>query len=360
MALIHDHTVHIDCLHFKGDIPCKPHKNLGYHCSSCPVYEPISKRVLIIKLGAIGDVIRTTPLLRRFRLEYPGCSIHWLTLTPDILPKQEVDEILPFNLSSVTYLQNASFDILVNLDKDKEACSLARAIHSTEKFGYTLKHGKVFPMNDLAEQKFLTGLFDDVSKNNTKSYVQEIFDIMGWAFQGEEYVFEDHQDKGFVWSFPSDGKRIGLNTGCGDRWTTRLWPDDKWIDLISLLQQKGFIPVLLGGKQEDAKNSELAKRTGAYYPGYFSLPQFINLVNQMDVVVTQVTMAMHISVALKKKTVLMNNIFNPHEFELYGRGVIIQPETECVCYFQGNCKKGESCMKDLHAEKVFSAVLEQI
>ena len=36
-----------------------------------------------------------------------------------------------------------------------------------------------------------------------------------------------------------------------------------------------------------------------------------------DLVVTAVTMAMHIALGLGKKLVLFNNIFNPHEFELY-------------------------------------------
>ncbi|MFZ9971314.1 MAG: hypothetical protein ACO3GK_08410, partial [Bacteroidia bacterium] len=44
-----------DCLHFLGHIPCKPHKDKGYHCENCPAYAPIEKRILIIKLGAMGD-----------------------------------------------------------------------------------------------------------------------------------------------------------------------------------------------------------------------------------------------------------------------------------------------------------------
>jgi heptosyltransferase-2 len=76
----------------------------------------------------------------------------------------------------------------------------------------------------------------------------------------------------------------------------------------------------------------------------------------MDVVVTQVTMAMHITVALQKKMVLMNNIFNPYEFELYGRGEIISPSKQCECYFMGSCKFGESCMKDLSPNQILVAV----
>ena len=53
-----------DCMYFKGDIPCAPHKKKGVHCDKCPEYQPVGQRLLIIKLGAAGDVIRTTPILR--------------------------------------------------------------------------------------------------------------------------------------------------------------------------------------------------------------------------------------------------------------------------------------------------------
>src|SRR5436190_1546499 len=133
--------VKTDCLFFKGDLPCKPHKQHGHQCTSCPVYQKISKRVLIIKLGAIGDVIRTTPILRKIRAEYPQSKISWLTLTPEILPGNEIEEILPFDLKSIIYLKNVKFDIAFNLDKDREACALFNDINAEKKFGFYLKDG---------------------------------------------------------------------------------------------------------------------------------------------------------------------------------------------------------------------------
>jgi ADP-heptose:LPS heptosyltransferase len=356
MPDVNGEVVHIDCLYFRGDIPCRPNKESGYHCQDCPVYTPVEKRILIIKLGAIGDVIRTTPLLRRIRAEYPRAKVTWLTHTPAILPRHAVDEILPFNLAAILYLQNTDFDILYNLDKDKEACALYNSVRATVKYGYRLEQGMAFPANALANHKFLTGIFDDVSLANKKSYVEEIFAICNWAFQGEEYIFENHQDKGYHWDLPRNKVLIGLNTGCGDRWTTRLWSDEKWIDLIGLLQEAGYQVVLLGGEQEDDRNQQLSALTGATYFGFFKLEQFINLMYQMEVIVTQVTMAMHIAIALQKKIVLMNNIFNPYEFELYGRGAIVQPDKACGCFYLGSCRFGVSCMEDLPAKKVFKQV----
>ena len=75
-----------------------------------------------------------------------------------------------------------------------------------------------------------------------------------------------------------------------------------------------------------------------------------------DVIATQVTMAMHIAIALQKQVVLMNNIFNPYEFELYGRGALVQPDKACACFYRGSCQFGVSCMEDLPPEKVFGQV----
>ncbi|MDP2174636.1 MAG: glycosyltransferase family 9 protein [Bacteroidota bacterium] len=346
-----------NCLHFKGDVPCNPHKENGYHCSDCPSFTLISKRILIIKLGAIGDVIRTTPLVSTYKKMYPNCKITWLTMTPTILPKNAIDEILKFDYASALYLQNAEFDIAINLDKEKEASALLLQVKAPEKYGYILKDNVSQPVNDLAFHKFHTGLFDDVSQANTFNYCQEIYALCGLEYKGEPYLLDNHNDKGFVWNDINRSKKIvGLNTGCGDRWTTRLWPIEYFSELARKLITVGFEVILLGGEQEHSRNLEIQKLSGAKYLGYFSLPQFINLINQCDLIVTQVTMGMHLTLGLQKKIVLMNNIFNPHEFDLFGKGEIVMPDKQCQCFYRGSCKLGITCMNDLSVEKVFNSV----
>ncbi|HEY1047035.1 MAG TPA: glycosyltransferase family 9 protein [Bacteroidia bacterium] len=348
---------HSDCLHFRGDVPCQPHKENGYHCQDCPAYTKISKKILIIKLGAIGDVIRTTPLISTYRSLYPNCKITWLTMTPAILPSGKINEILKFDYASALYLQHAEFDIAINLDKEKEASALLLAVKAKEKYGYVLKDNVSQPINELANHKYHTGLFDDVSKANTLNYCQEIYAMCNLEYKGEHYQLDNHSDKGYEWTQIDRSKKvIGLNTGCGDRWTTRLWPLEYFAQLAKNLKEKGHEVLLLGGEQEDARNKKIAELSGAKYLGFFPLPQFINLIDQCELVVTQVTMGMHLTLGLQKKIVLMNNIFNPHEFDLFGNGEIVMPDKDCVCFYRGKCKLGESCMKDLSVDKVEAAV----
>ena len=350
-----------DCLHFRGSIPCKPNKTDGSICTNCQHYSPIQKRILIIKLGALGDVIRTTPLIEKLRLSHKNAHITWLTLSPSILPKQGIDELLSLNEVSLFNLQHTAFDIVINLDKDKEACLLTSLVSAEEKYGFTWQDGHIAACTPAAERKLLTGYFDSLSKENTKSYLEEIFEICHFTFNKEEYVIHLNEKMANFWKEKlaklSDGKTIiGLNTGCGPRWNTRLWSDEKWIETARSLQEKGYFPVFLGGELEHAKNERLSIASNVYYPGHFSLEEFIAITNCCDAIVTQVTMMMHIATALKKKMVLMNTIFNPFEFELYGRGSLVGPPSPCQCYFGNSCQFDAPCMLSIESNVVVDAM----
>jgi len=353
--------VKINCRHLRGDIPCKPNKLYGVHCldekgSDCIYYNPTKEKILIIKLGAIGDVIRTTPLLESLKKDFPQAKIYWLTKTPSIVP-DSADTILEFNPEGITFLQSLEFDYIFNLDKDKEACGLTNILNAKNKRGYIIKDGVPYPADKNAEHKYLTGLFDDISISNKKNYLEEIFEICGFKYSGEKYILSSFDKYSNSWDFDKSKKIIGLNTGCGGRWTSRLWADERWIALAKSLLAKNYEVVFLGGAQEDEKNKMFAQKTSGKYPGHFHLEKFINLVNQCDLVVTGVTMAMHITIGLNKKIVLFNNIFNKNEFELFNLGEIIEPSKECKCFYSPVCTNPEyKCMEHIEAERVLNSI----
>ena len=51
----------LDCRHYLGEKPCQANRL----CEGCPDYEPMGTRILVIKLGAMGAVMR--PMTLRFR-----------------------------------------------------------------------------------------------------------------------------------------------------------------------------------------------------------------------------------------------------------------------------------------------------
>jgi heptosyltransferase-2 len=346
--------VKTDCRFFRGNVPCLPHKEKGVHCETCQDYDPIEKKILIIKLGAIGDVLRTTPLLRRLKQEFPRAEISWLTYHPEVVPS-EVDRIYSFRLQDILPLLVTSFDIVYNLDKDLEACSLLNLLKAEVKKGFCLKDGQCSPIDQGAYPKWVTGLFDDVSRENTKSYPEEIFEICGFKYLKEEYLLHPPSPP-FFKGLKKKSFLIGLNTGCGNRWKTRLWPEANWIELAQKLARHDTEVILMGGPGEDERNERIAKASGSLYLGYFPIEKFISLVGECDLVVTGVTLALHIAIGLKKKIVLMNNIFNRNEFELYNLGLIIEPKTDCLGCYKSTC--GQECMRLIQPDDVAKACQE--
>lgn len=360
-----------DCRHFLGHVPCRPNKSSGVHCRNengdlCEFYDPIKTKILLIKLGAAGDVIRTTPLLYALRKHYCNSHITWLTQFPDLVPSYKedsvgADKILPWNETSLLIIKNCSYDVVINLDKDEQACALIKSLEKPEAaFGYTLLNNKPYPINDLANNKYMTGIFDDISINNKKSYMQEIFEICGFEYKKEEYILPVF-DKEKKYDIDHSRDVVGLNTGCGGRWTSRLWPEEYWKEIIEQLQFANYEVVILGGPEEHEKNQRLSGLTNAKYFGVMPLKSFIGLMDQCDLIVSAVTMGMHIAIGLKKKLVLLNNIFNKNEFELFGRGEIVEPEKKCTCYFSPKCKNdGNECITSIYPNAVFKSIVKYI
>jgi heptosyltransferase-2 len=354
-------NIKFDCKYFRATIPCRFNKIDGSECEACNHYTVISKQILIIKLGAMGDVIRTTPLIEKYRNLYPNCQISWLTQFPDVLPKDKIDKIYKYDGISFYTLSNLKFDIAVNLDKEEEACLLLKNVEAIEKYGFTWINNHIAATSPAVEHKLITGFFDRQSKSNTKHYIEEIFDICNLKFNDEPCLLNYNHEKAEEWKIAlktkAEGKMIvGLNTGCGGRWTTRLWSENSWIELIKLLQSYHFFPMVLGGEQENEKNVFLSQQTSCFYPGHFPLEDFFAITSACNIIVTQVSMMMHIAIALQKKIILMNNIFNKHEFYLYNRGVIVQPTSGCDCYYGNTCTRNESCMNDITAETIFNEI----
>ena len=349
--------VRYDCRYFKGTKPCIPHKKHGVECNSnCEYLDPIVQNILIIKLGAMGDVIRTTPIITRVKDEFPNGKIFWLTYFPEVLP-EIVDQPLVFRNEDLVWLRSLEFILAINLDKEPEACSLIDQLNIQNRCGFGLTKGMPSPINENANHKFLTGISDYYSRSNTKHYLEEIFELCDWKYQGEKYLLPNYEPNEFNLELKSvDKKIIGLNTGCGERWISRKWSYNSWLELINLLKNRGYSVLLLGGKDEDVQNKKLAKESNAEYIGFFPFKQFISLAENCDVIVSTVTMAMHVAIGLGKPLVLLNNIFNSNEFHFFVPSKIVKPDKDCDCYYLPECINDRSCIENISAEKVLAEI----
>ncbi len=348
-----------DCSRFNGYMPCLPHKKEGVHCDNCSYYNKAGRKILIIKLGAAGEILRVTPLLRKLKKEHSDSKIFWITEYPELLPEKELFRIYNFNQKTSELLRALEFDLLYSLDKHEETGALANRLNSKIKKGFSQREGVIIPFDEDALEKWKTGIYDDVMKRNKKHYVQEIFEICGFQFSGEEYMLPDYTAPEV--NLDRSKKVVALNTGSGNSWKPRNYSSNKWNELAKKLIDANYEVVLTGGPQEDQKNKGIAEVSGAKYFGTFPYRDFIGLLSLSDIIVTPVTFALHAAIGLGKKIVLLNNVFNKNEFYMYGRGTILEPKLSCVgCYknYFHQYKKCEieNCMDSIKTERVIEEI----
>ena len=213
-----------DCRHYRGDRPCIQNRL----CQGCTAYEPMTDRVCVIKLGALGDVIRTLCILPQLRQLYPKSQITWVTL-PNASGMLEghplIDRLLTFDSMTAMVMAQESFDLVISLDKEVEPCALAMSLKAKQKVGMGLSpHGTVIPLNPQAQPYFYLGLCDGLKfDRNTKSYPQLIYEALGWKYRGQRYelpaVGQSIRDRIqrilAIRGWDRDIPTLGVNARCG-------------------------------------------------------------------------------------------------------------------------------------------------
>lgn len=358
----------LDCRHFRGEKPCR----FGCGCDGCTHYEPMGKRILIVKLDAIGDVARTTPLLQPLREKYHPCHITWL-----VAPAAEemlrgnpmIDLLLPYTLESLESLRIQKFDLVLSLDKTPRATAVGTWAQAKEKLGFGLSEfGTIYPLDAKAEYAFQLGLDDDLKfKKNTRTYQDVIFEVVGIPYEHQEYCItldqadRDHANR-FLSLMATSAKDtvIGLNLGGGSAFAHKMW-DHRTAErfIVELINEIDCRVLLLGGRREARTIDEIVQTRLPHVTNAGTdntIRQFQAIISRCDVVVTGDSLGMHLAIAEKRPTIVLFGPTCPQEIELYGRGEKIVSPVACAPCYRSHCDRDESCMQAIDPKEVVEAV----
>ena len=313
--------------------------------------------ILIIKLGAIGDVIRTTAALPGLKAMHENCKIDW------VAKKESFDVLKNNKMINKIYLigdkLNERYDWVISLDDDFEACELAARINSKKITGAYLKNNeRAYTKNSslwfdmglisrLGKQKA-----DELKAKNKETYQAIMYKILGLKYKKQEPILVLNKNelkfgKRFAQknNIKNNDLVVGINTGAGGRWEDKKLSIEETAQLIDDLNKKikyKSIKILLfGGSEEKERNEKIKKiiKTRIIDAGCNnSLMEFASLVNLCNVLVTSDSLALHIGTALKKKIVCFFYPTSSEEIELYSRGIKIIWEGKSYCSYQTKCQ----------------------
>ena len=362
--------MHTDCRLYRGSAPCEPHKLDGRLCPGCEAYDPIGERVLVIKLGAMGDVVRTAALLPDIAAAHDRPTITWIT-RPESLPilaaVPQVHRALG-TADAVPVLQSRRFSAVYVLDADEEALALAGMAQATVRRGYRAgENGTavgVEPGGD--DTLFRLGLSDDAKRANRRSYLELLLATAGLRYSGrrpqltlrEDVVAAVRAELG-----PHPRPRIGIHAGASGRWQHKHWEEHHLNALLHRLGEERMSAVLFGDGEDAALHDVLARRFSPHVVSFASHDRVDRLfagIAEVDALITTDTLAMHAGWSFARPIVALFGPTSAPEIDLDPLDVKLTADLPCLSCYKRTCSIERHCMELLTPDLVFDALRSRL
>lgn len=249
--------------------------------------------ILILQMQRMGDLILSFPLLLWLQRLFPGHPL-WLVAEEvffkGLLPV--APEVTFFPSTALKRLKGNSFHLVINLSHRPEAAALGPHIKTEQWIG---------PRQNAQEHTYIHGQWQlyraSLTHNNRHNRYHwtdlNLLDIVPYT---------DLSQSGWpapAWpaANPKNSLRpVGLFLGASE---AAKHPDATfWAELVTQLQNRGFVPALLGGKQELRLGTKVAHLTGTPQLNFcdrFDLPEFVNFTNSLQLLITPDTGPMHLA-----------------------------------------------------------------
>ncbi|MBS3091793.1 glycosyltransferase [Candidatus Pacearchaeota archaeon] len=316
--------------------------------------------ILIIKTGALGDVVRTSFLAQALKDKYKNKDpkVFWVTSKKAIslfVNNPYVYQIVAEE--DKEKLKSINFDLVINLEEDEDSAKFVSFLNTKKLLGAFLDKDNKIIYTSETEEWFNTSLIskygkkkaDILKKENIKTHRQlmsAIIDIKD--FEKYEPFLRLNTDQRIIandflrrHNLSRSDLIVGINTGSGERWPKDL-PIKMTVKLIEEIHNKFNAKILLfGGPEETTRNMEVIKLAKAPIISTGcgnDLVEFPALVSICNLFITSDTLGLHIALALKRKTIVLIGPTSNHEIDMYGLGKKIIAKSNCLCCYSRNCK----------------------
>ena len=352
------------------------------------------RKILVVKLDHIGDVILGLPAIKKLRSKFPEAHITMLVgswARPVVENISEIDDILVFNLFDVisekgprgleheereklkNTLHSLHFDLAVDLRRHHETREILKMTGARYTVGYSTRENDDWLSVSLKTTPDIEDIYAQPSKEHILAQFCHLIDaipssaLQAVAFDASMPVFsfknKIDMDKELSYVFGHEFV-VGIHPFVGS--TIRQWPVEYYIRLIDLLTERHNARVILfGGRGDERAAEDICLRAGhkemvKSLAGKLSLEAFMQLVGLCHLFVGNISGPCHIAAAMQVPVVsIFGGTVLPHEWNPIGQntmsvrlGLLCSP---CYKAKPEQCPYNLKCLISLWPEKVFDA-----
>lgn len=332
------------------------------------------KKILVIKIGAVGDVILAVPSIRAIRNNFPKAFISVLVGSESrrVLKKcPYIDDIILYDrlgndkgikalLKLGSIIRRRAFDISIDLQNNRASHLLAWLGAVPKRFGYDRKWG--FLLNGkLKYLKMGVGPVEEQFRVLKKAGINTI----GASRRLE--IWPGREDFSYVENllknaWVREGQvLVGINIG--GSWKTKRWPLKCFAKLSDMLAAEDIRVVITASKDEEGLANDFVEKARAKVinaAGRTSITQLAALIKRCKVFVTGDSAPMHIASSMGTDFIALFGPTDPRRhYEPTDKGVVVKKELSCSPCYKSDCKR-VLCMEKIGVEEVFRLVMEKV
>jgi len=333
-------------------------------------------RFLIVRLGALGDVVHAIPVAAALRRAFPDARIDWLVSAKhreilDLVPV--IDRRLVINdrgdasggtslLAAIRELRRSRYDVAIDLQGLIKSAVLARASGAPRVVGFSSRYAR-----ERAARLFYTdaydpgrgGLYDPRETRHVVDINLGLLSVLGITAPVREFPIEDvDSDAARAMREQTGGQYALLNPGAA--WPNKRWPPSRLAAIARELRARhGLMSVVLWGPGEEALAAEVVAGAdgGAVMSPKTSIADLVALARRAALMVSGDTGPTHIAAALGTPIV---GIYGPTRPARNGPmsplDVTVSRDSVCQCHHLRRCKLDRMCLLDIEVAEALDAV----
>lgn len=341
------------------------------------VYEECKSRknILIIKIGAIGDVILAVPSLRTIRNSFPNAFISVLVDNESkrVLKRcPYIDDLIVYDrkgkdkgirgLMEISgIIRRRIFDFSIDLQNNRFSHIVAYLGAVPERFGYRNRKFGFLLNNGLRHLKIKAGPVEEQFRVLKRAGINTI------GASNRLELWPSKEDFTYIDNFLKDAwvrekqNLVGMNIG--GSWDTKRWPLKCFAKLSDMLAAKDIRIVVTASESETKLAKDFEGMTRSKFinaAGKTNITQLAALIKRCKVFITSDSAPMHIASSMGTNFIAL---FGPTEakrhFEPTDKGIVIQKEVNCGPCYKPKCKK-HTCMEKITVDEIFKLVMDNV
>jgi heptosyltransferase I len=328
--------------------------------------------ILIVRLGALGDIIHAVPAAAALRNAFPDARIDWLVEArhrPMVDLVSVIDRAVVLERPSMTgwldvarRLREIHYDVAIDFQGLMKSAVLARASGASRVIGFSIWH-----LREKGARPFYSEIHRDTPAERADHIVRQnlaLLRSLGVNDVTIRFPLADVRSRALEEIHTAlGGEHPFALINPGAAWPNKRWPPDRFGEIAAFLRDvRGLASFVLWGPGEEGLAGAVVETSGgaARVAPPTRLADLLALSRAASLMVSGDTGPLHIAAAVGTPTVAL---FGPTDPQRNGPwnadDVTVSRFGACGCHYERTCRKAEWCLESIGVPEVTAAIQQR-